>query len=209
MLSEVVRDQARRDDKQTDQFLSTIANISRESVQSMSDIVWAVNPRKDKLSHVTQRMRRLASDVFVARNIDFDFRAPTPEQDITLGANIRREVFLIFKEAVNNLVRHSACTKADVEFRIEKSSLLLKVSDNGNGFDADTADNGNGLASMRERAQNLGGKLVVITSPGTGTVLSLEIPVGHPIRTRFHRDGRRSDARTSKHGTEATDTDAR
>ena len=195
MLSEVVRDQARRDDKQTDEWLSTIANISRESVQAMSDIVWAVNPRKDKLSHLTQRMRRLASDIFVARNIDFDFRAPASEQDVTIGANIRREVFLIFKEAVNNLVRHSNCTQADIEFRIEKGSLLLKVGDNGKGFDSENAAEGNGLASMHERVERLGGELEIITRPGSGTVVSLKIPVGHRLHPRFQRDGQGGDGR--------------
>lgn len=191
MLSELVRQ--RREDNHADAWLSSIANISRESVQAMADIVWAVNPRKDRLSHVTQRMRRLASDVLAARNIDFDFYTPAREHDFALGANIRREVFLIFKEAVNNLVRHSGCWKADIEFRIERGWLHLKVSDDGKGFDLNNEVEGNGLASMRERAEKLGGELSVVSRPGNGTTVSLKVPVGRRIHSLFHRDGKRGD----------------
>jgi signal transduction histidine kinase len=194
MLSEVVRHNPRRDDTQVDERLSLIANISRESVQSMSDIVWAVNPQKDKLSHVTRRMRRLASDILVARNIAFDFHAPASSYDITLGANARREVFLIFKEAVNNLVRHSSCKTAAIDLRVERGWLMLTISDDGRGFDATRATEGNGLESMRTRAKKLGGELDIVTRKGSGTVLTLKVPTGSG-RPRFRKNGWRSAAR--------------
>jgi len=182
MLSEVVRRNPLRNDKQVDEWLSSIANISRDSVQSMSDIVWAVNPRKDRLSHVTQRMRRLASDVLVASDITFEFRAPSPPTDITLGANSRREVFLIFKEALNNLVRHSGCERAEIDVSFDRGCLLLRISDDGSGFDPNIDSVGNGLLSMRERAKNLGGTLNIVSRAGGGTVITLEVPVSHRIR---------------------------
>ena len=97
--------------------LKLIAGASRELVDSMSDIVWAINPQKDHLSDLTRRMLTFASDTFMARNIQFDFRAPDEDRDIRLGASVRREVFLIFKESVNNLVKHARCTEADIEFQ--------------------------------------------------------------------------------------------
>ena len=110
-----------------------IAGASRELVDAMSDIVWAINPQKDHLNDLTQRMRRFASDVLTARNIAFEFSEPDEENDIPLGANIRREVFLIFKESVNNLVRHSACTEVKIDFQIAEGALKLTVRDNGKG----------------------------------------------------------------------------
>jgi signal transduction histidine kinase len=97
--------------------------------------VWAINPQKDHLSDLTLRMRRFASDVFTARNIQFRFREPDEEQDFRLGANLRREVFLILKESVNNVVRHSDCIEAEIDFQVAEQQLALKVSDNGKGFD--------------------------------------------------------------------------
>ena len=76
----------------------------------MGDIVRAINPKRDHLIDLVQRMRRLASEVFAGRQMEFEFRAPESEGDLRLGANVRRDVFLIFKEAVTNAARHSGRT---------------------------------------------------------------------------------------------------
>ena len=107
--------------------LAVIATASRDLVDSMSDIVWAINPNKDHLRDLIQRMRRFASDLFTARQIEFTFSAPAEEQALKIGADLRRQVFLIFKEAVNNVARHSECTEAQIELRIENRSLTIKV----------------------------------------------------------------------------------
>jgi PAS domain S-box-containing protein len=177
ILSEVAQQRIGTDDSQLSAPLSLIAGASRELVDSMSDIVWAINPQKDHLNDLTQRMRRFASDVLTARNIAFEFREPDEENDVQLGANIRREVFLIFKESVNNLVRHSACTEAEIDFRIAGGTLELKVRDNGKGFDTSQDSEGHGLSSMRQRAEGIGGRLEMISSRGVGTTVTLEMPL--------------------------------
>src|SRR5215208_7184060 len=101
LLSEAVRQKVAAKSKDAAERLDTITAISNELVESMSDIVWAINPQKDNLSDLSQRIRRFASDIFTPSRIAFRYRSPGPEQDIPLGANIRREVFLIFKESVN------------------------------------------------------------------------------------------------------------
>jgi signal transduction histidine kinase len=154
-----------------------IASASRELIDSMSDIVWAINPQKDHMSDLIKRMRLFASDIFTARNIKFRFNAPGSDQDIRMGANIRREVFLIFKESVNNLVRHSGCTEAEIEFRVENDQLALRVSDNGSGFDITEQSEGHGLASMRERARHMGGDFEIQSSSDRGTTVNLRLPV--------------------------------
>jgi len=145
----------------------------------MSDIVWAINPNKDHLSDLSQRMRHFASDLFTARQIAFRFRTPDADRDVAVGANVRRELFLLFKEAVNNAVRHSGCTEADLELRVEPDGLVLVVSDNGRGFDVSRNADGHGLASMRERTEGLGGVFDVLSRPGEGTLLSFRIPFAH------------------------------
>jgi PAS domain S-box-containing protein len=177
LLSEVVRQQVRHVDTSLVDPLSSIAGLSRELVDSMSDIVWAINPSKDHLSDLSQRMRHFVSDVCTARQIEFRFHTPSPERDIALGANIRREVFLLFKEAVNNMVRHSGCSDAELEFSATEQGLLLRVSDNGRGFDVASVGSGHGLRSMRERTEALGGHLDVLSNPGHGTMLTFTIPL--------------------------------
>lgn len=176
ILSEVARRQIGPDDNPITQPLSMIAHASRELVDSMSDIVWAINPQKDHLSDLSQRMRRFASDTLTACNIEFGFRAPETEEDVALGANLRREFFLIFKEGVNNMVKHSACTKANIEFCVMHDHLTLEMSDNGKGFDTASESDGHGLMSMRERGKSLGAELAVVSSKGSGTIITLKVP---------------------------------
>jgi ligand-binding sensor domain-containing protein/signal transduction histidine kinase len=175
LLSEIVRQRVGSDDLQVSESLTMISGASNEMVSSMSDIVWAINPQKDHLSDLIHRMRRFASDTFAACDIAFQFRAPDDEADARLGANIRREVFLIFKESVNNLVKHSGCTEAEIEFQMEDGSLLLRISDNGKGFDSTKDSDGHGLMSMRERATSLGGQFDLRSTAGQGTCVSLRV----------------------------------
>lgn len=173
-LSEVLGEQARRTEPQMIDKLSLIASVARKSVDSMSDIVWAVNPNKDHLADLTQRMRRFASEAFTTRGIGFHFEAPDSTQDTKIGAEVRREVFLIFKEAISNILRHSCCTMAEVTLEIDRGMIQLKIGDNGKGFDVARTDCGQGLPSMRKRAQKLGGELSMISTPGGGVTLMLK-----------------------------------
>jgi len=118
----------------------------------------------------------VASDLFTARQIAFRFRTPDADRDVAVGANVRRELFLLFKEAVNNAVRHSGCTEADLELRDEPDGLVLVVSDNGRGFDVSRNADGHGLVSMRERTEGLGGVFDVLSTPGEGTLPSRSRP---------------------------------
>jgi len=177
MLSEVARGQLSRDESRLKEWLSTIASTSRDTVDSMSDIVWAVNPKRDHLNDLTRRMRRFADDIFAVRNIDFHFRAPEGDRDIRLGADLRREVFLIFKETINNVVRHSACSAATVALSVEGGTLVLEVVDDGEGMKSAGNSDGTGLASMAGRAERLGGSFHIASTNQDGTRVTLRIPL--------------------------------
>jgi ligand-binding sensor domain-containing protein/signal transduction histidine kinase len=179
IMSEVARSQIVRGDTSALQQLSLIARISRESVDAMSDIVWAINPHRDRLRDLTGRMRLFAGEICVGRDISFRFHAHPPnqvDQDLRLSIDVRRQTFLIFKECVNNIVRHSACTQADIELSVAGKGLVLTLADNGQGFDPASVKEGHGLASIKRRAASLGGDLQIISTPGKGTIVSLKIP---------------------------------
>lgn len=190
ILSEVTRQRVDSGaDEKGSEPLARIISVANELVDTMSDIVWAINPNKDHLSDLLQRMRRFVSDIFTARNIAFRFRASDQEHDIELGANVRREVFLIFKESVNNVVKHSGCTRAEIDFQIEGEWITLKVADNGKGFDStlavggsapfsSPARGGNGLMSMRKRAEEMGGQFEIVSRIGEGTTVTLRVLTG-------------------------------
>ncbi len=155
--------------------LSQIANDSRELVGSMSDLVWAIDPRRDHLQDLVQRMRRFSSDMFTAHDIQFRFSAT--DGDLRLGVDQRRHIFLIFKEGVNNIVRHSHCTEAEIGLTLEANTLVLRVQDNGRGLDLSQAVHGNGLSSIRARAGALGGEVDICGGRDCGTNVTLRVPL--------------------------------
>jgi len=90
-------------------------------------------------------------------------------------------VFLIFKESVHNMVRHSRCSNVEVSLRIENHAIFLALKDDGKGFDIAQASLGHGLMSMKQRAKVLGAALEVTSRAGAGTLISLKVPL-----TRHH-----------------------
>ncbi len=177
LLSEVVRQRVDYSNASVEEPLETIANSSRDLVDAMGDIVWAINPQKDHLSDLSRRMRSLASDVFTMSGTDFRFSEPTGKDDLALGANLRREVFLIFKESVNNIVKHSAASFVEIEFKVGQAELFLRVRDDGKGFDLNEDAEGHGLASMRSRSDDIGAALELISGAGGGTTITLRVPL--------------------------------
>jgi ligand-binding sensor domain-containing protein/two-component sensor histidine kinase len=184
VLSEVARVELARGDHLAEEPLVRIADVSRELMDSMSEIVWAVNPHNDRLRDLSQHMREFASDVFVARGVRLHFRAAESAQDARLGMDARRQVFLIFKECVHNIARHSGCTAVEVELKTERDWLAVKVTDNGRGFNPAASDSqvtgahGHGLKSMHSRARNLGGWLEIQAIENRGVTVILQVPLG-------------------------------
>jgi signal transduction histidine kinase len=188
VLSEVARRQGAAGASPVSGSLQAIAEIARESVASMSDIVWAINPQRDSLIDLTRKMRQHAEEVFMLRGIELKFIAPGHAPDLKLGVDVRRNLYLVFKEAVNNAARHSDCARAEIELHVEDARLRLTISDNGRGFDPAARTEGNGLLSMRRRAADLGGEL------------SLESIIG-AIQFNYKRRGRAIRAPTLVGGT--------
>jgi signal transduction histidine kinase/ligand-binding sensor domain-containing protein len=171
--------------------LEEIAGTSRELVDSMSDIVWAINPERDHLSDLIQRMRNLAGELTEYADIGLRVKLSGVEDDarLPLGADLRREVYLIFKETINNLVKHSAADTAEISFAVERDQLVITVTDDGKGFVTPAngganggARGGNGLPNMRRRAAHLGGSYEIRTAPGKGTSAVLRVPLQSGLR---------------------------
>ena len=175
ILSEVARTSS-GDDARVAAPLDRIATLSRESVDAMGDIVWAIDPHRDTPTHLTQRLRRLANDLLSARGIEVRFETSDASHP-RLGADVRREVFLIFKEALHNITRHAQATRVEIALSIAQHRLELVVQDDGCGFDSARARDGQGLRNMVRRAQGLGGTLAVTSADGTGARLVLNVPL--------------------------------
>jgi len=107
--------------------------------------------------------------VFSGMNIEFSFRAPDTGRDLALATEVRREVLLIFKEAVNNLAKYADASAADIDLYSDKNVIHLIVKDNGKGFDAAGITNSNGLRNMQMRAASHKGSVSITSNPHEGT----------------------------------------
>jgi ligand-binding sensor domain-containing protein/signal transduction histidine kinase len=178
ILSEVARQQPPGAAATVDDPLASIARIARESVASMSDIVWAINPQRDRLLNMVRRMRQHAEETLTARGIRLAFRAPADDLDLKLGIDVRRDIYLIFKEAINNAARHADCSRVEIDLSVAGSVLRLDIADNGRGVRAPMEHDGEGLASMRRRAARLGGSCDVRAIAGIGTTVEVRVSIG-------------------------------
>jgi signal transduction histidine kinase len=176
MLSEIVRARLADPVSQIADPLSRIGVLSRQSVDSMSDIVWAIDPVRDMPVHLLQRMRRVANEILGNGGVQLHFTS-SGEASPHLNADLRRQVFLVFKEMLNNVVRHANAASVHVDVTITSRQLHITVADDGRGFDTAAVAEGQGLHGMRRRASGLGGSVVVTSTPDAGTCVALTLPV--------------------------------
>jgi signal transduction histidine kinase len=178
VLAEVVRGRLGARDSEAESQLGQIAQTARHLVDSMGDIVWAIDPRRDDLASLIARLRHFAATLAEAAQIGFVLGTGVGVADVPLAAGRRRDLYLLLKEAVHNALRHAGARRVEMRITVERGVLRGEVLDDGSGFDPSTARNGHGLDSMRERAKALGGKLDVASVSGSGTRITVSVPVG-------------------------------
>ncbi len=176
ILSEVLAQSKKDADEDEKNALQSIADTSREVVGSMSDMVWSINPNRDNMRDTVQRMRRFANEVLSAKDIEFTFNAPKDDREIKLDVDLRRQIYLVFKESLNNCVKYSDCTKVEIELKRNSDGILLRVTDNGKGFELNGLRRGNGLNNMKKRAEEMGGTFDISSEIGKGTTVTLKLP---------------------------------
>lgn len=183
--------------------LTKITEVSNQLVGTMSDIVWSINPSKDHLSDLAQRMRRFAADTLSARGINVKFDLPGLDSEVSLNSNVRRELFLVFKEAVNNIAKHSNAENVTVSIRLDLRSVSLQITDDGIGINeaapsieeihSSSGNSGTGLTSMKKRALEMNGIFDLRSIPGKGTSIRLELPLEEAFDESIVPNAERSD----------------
>ncbi|HEY5948778.1 MAG TPA: two-component regulator propeller domain-containing protein, partial [Kofleriaceae bacterium] len=157
--------------------IGDIGRSARELVDVAADIVWSTDPRRDDLHSLIVRLRHFAGDVLEARGIAWSLEGPDDPARIKLTPDCRRHLYLIVKEAVHNVARHSSARNAWVTIRCHDRALHANIRDDGRGFDEATlARRGNGLDNMRTRAREAGGTLTITSLPDGGTEIRCELP---------------------------------
>jgi len=160
-------------------MLQTIGHTTRHVMGALRDVVWAINPENDSFEQLLIRMKEMATLLLDANGIKLDFRAEANVYKLSLEMNQRKELLMIFKEAINNIVKHAHAQNVHVELTELDKNIQLLVRDDGQGFELNRPKNGNGLKNFQKRAQTLGGKLTLDSKPGSGTALFLTFPSHH------------------------------
>jgi signal transduction histidine kinase/ligand-binding sensor domain-containing protein len=169
-------------------MLSRIYTTAREVTRSLDEIVWAVDPRHDTLDSLVDYMSKFAQDYLTTAGLRCRLDLPVSVPAWPLTAEIRHNLFLAFKEALHNAVKHAAATQVSIALRLQPAAFTLVVQDNGRGFDPaqpaatgpDRLAPGHGLANMRKRLARTGGRCEVASVPGGGTSVSLIVNLDRP-----------------------------
>jgi two-component sensor histidine kinase/streptogramin lyase len=169
ILSEVASRKNNSEQKKSGSELNKISDLSRQLVDNMSDIVWVVNPSRDSLHDLILRLKDNYSELLNSMGISFRAKNLEKLKDVKLPMDVKQNLYLIFKEAINNSIKHSKCKQITLESNLRNDVLEISLSDDGTGFDESILPKGNGLRNMENRAALIKGRIKIKSLVNTGT----------------------------------------
>lgn len=164
-------------EKENNRFLSLITKSSREAKEKVSDIVWVIHSENDDWENLFLRCKRFASDMLDSKDIEHKFSVKNRRSG---GPTIteRKNIWLIFREIITNIARHSGACQVDILFSFRSGELHINIEDDGDGFDSEEIkSNGYGVQNIKERTEQLNGRYTLQSQPGEGTRWLIELPV--------------------------------
>lgn len=173
--SQLAKQLGNGEDQRMQALLSRIGETSSKSLRSMSDIVWAIDPKNDQGEALVKRMRRIANELLESKGVEVSFRVIGGVEELKLPMNARKELLLIYKEAVHNASKYAEAQSVVIDLSYAHSRLSLMVKDDGMGFDVALHPDGHGLGSMQRRATTLGTVLHLLSAPGSGTEVAVQL----------------------------------
>lgn len=160
-----------------DEMLYEIKQNSLSLMERMDDIVWSINPKNDSLENLLIRIKDFASRLFEAKEINYNIDIPSNASQLQLSMEYRQHIYLILKEAINNLIKYANCNEAEIKVTHSRSQLSILIADNGVGFNPLIKTKGNGLEGMKKRASQMKAHLSISSNPGKGTTIQLTVKI--------------------------------
>lgn len=173
IYSEVAKQQAGKEIP----ALDMIGANSRKIIESMSDIVWTINPDNDSFEKIIARMRSFAHQVLKAKKVEYTFEVDEKLNSIVLPMQVRKNFYLVFKEAINNLIKYSRATRVSIFLTERNKNIFLNIKDNGVGIPVNPETQGNGLLNMSRRAEEIHAELNIISGNGEGTEIEMMLKI--------------------------------
>jgi signal transduction histidine kinase len=177
VLSELVKEDKARP-AEVEAHAAKIAGAAQKAVRGLGTIVWAVNPRNDTLDSLVQYLSQYAHEFFEASPIACHLDLPTEAPSISLTAEVRHNLFMVVKEALNNVLKHSGASEAHLRLKLQDGVLEIQVEDNGRGFALGdvTTSKRSGMSNMRHRIEMIGASLQIESQPGQGASVRVFLP---------------------------------
>ncbi len=167
------------------QLAEKIGANSREMMDKMSDIVWAISPGQDTLQQIVDRMVAFATGMLAEKNIKCRFDYNESDFSVSIPMDARKNIYLIFKEAINNIAKYSQCQNVTVQINYVEETLQLNITDDGKGFETSPRTplqrrgelGGNGIINMQQRAAEINAQLKLHSEINKGTTVELKYPL--------------------------------
>jgi signal transduction histidine kinase len=167
---------AQQDAQEVERWFSLIPATARRTIQSLDEIVWAINPRHDSLESFANYLSQFAQQHMTLARVRCVLDVPTVLPVVVLSAEVRHKLLLAAREALQNVATHAVATEARVALQLDEDALTITITDNGCGFDpGHVSGEGNGLSNMRRRLDDIGGRMEIVSQPGQGTTVRLVI----------------------------------
>jgi two-component system sensor histidine kinase UhpB len=157
--------------------MQKIKDRSAAIMESMGDIVWAINPQNDTFEQMVFRMKEFAAEMLDPLNINYQFITSGNFSAIKLDIQKRKDFYLLFKEALHNAAKYSNCSSLTISLSQQANTLQLEITDDGIGFNELVVKQGNGLRNMRERAAAMEAAITIDAAVGKGTRIQLVLPI--------------------------------
>jgi signal transduction histidine kinase len=168
---------ARHEGQEVTHWFDLIPATARRTIQSLDEIVWAINPRHDSLESLANYLSQFAQQHLALAGVRCLLDVPTVLPSVPLTAEVRHNLLLTVREALQNAVTHAAATEVQLALKLNEDGISVTVADNGRGFEPQAVPAaGDGLQNMRRRLQTIGGRLEIDSQPGRGTTVSLFVP---------------------------------
>ncbi len=175
----ILSEMAMRQNKETEKFsmLSEIKENSLSLMEKMDDIVWSINPDNDSMENLFLRIRTFSAKLFEAREIPYRIEIDNDLKNIKLSMQNRQHIYLIMKEAINNMVKYSCCSEAEINVNLNGNKLNILIHDNGKGFNKNEVVSGNGIHSMQKRAEEIRADFAIDSAVSKGTTVTISLKI--------------------------------
>ena len=165
------------DGKDLARWFNLIPETARRTIQSLDEIVWAINPRHDSLESLANYLSQFAQEHLTLARVRCVLDVPMVLPTLALTAEVRHNLLLTVREALQNVVSHAAATEVQLTLKLVADGISIRIADDGKGFDVTKASSeGNGLHNMRRRLEEIGGKFEITSQAGHGTTVTLFVP---------------------------------